>query len=102
MASWISPDGSYHLGDEQPGDIAVPERPDATHVWVSGAWQPDPVAVKAAHNAPILAQITALDVFVPRGLEDTWTALGFDTTKLPAIQQTRLTQKIALRAQLQV
>jgi hypothetical protein len=62
---------------------------------------PDPVAAKAAHNAPILVQIAAIDVFIPRGLEDTWAAMGFDTTKLPAIQQSRLAQKIALRAQLQ-
>jgi len=56
---------------------------------------------KAVHNAAILAQIAALDVYVPRGLEDAIAAYGWDVTKLPAIQQTRLAQKVALRAQLQ-
>jgi hypothetical protein len=74
-------------------------------VWLAAGNMPEPIdadAIKAAHNAPILAQIAAIDVFVPRGLEDTWAAMGFDTTKLPAIQQSRLAQKQALRTQLQL
>jgi len=69
--------------------------------WDGAAWQPDAAAIKTAHNASILAQIAALDVYVPRGLEDAIAAYGWDVTKLPAVQQTRLTQKAALRAQLQ-
>lgn len=51
-------------------------------------------------KAAIMAQLDALDAYIPRGLEDYWTASGFNTSTLPSIQQTRLAQKISLRAQL--
>jgi hypothetical protein len=60
-----------------------------------------PDELKATANAPLLAQLAALDSYIPRGLEDMWTATGFDTTKLPTTQQARLAQKIAFRGQLQ-
>ena len=69
--------------------------------WDGAAWQPDAEAIKQSDNAAILAQISALDMFVPRGLEDAITAYGWDTTKLPAIQQERLARKAELRAKLQ-
>ncbi|HLN23872.1 MAG TPA: hypothetical protein VK558_07810 [Patescibacteria group bacterium] len=81
--------------------LTAVEPPAGPVKWDGAAWQPDAVAIKAAHNAPILAQIAALDVFVPRGLEDAIAAYGWDVTKLPAVQQERLAQKAALRAQLQ-
>ncbi len=40
------------------------------------------------------------DSFLSRAMEDTWEAMGIDTTKLPEAQQARLKDKIALRAQL--
>jgi hypothetical protein len=48
----------------------------------------------------LLNELAALDIFIPRGLEDAWTAAAFDTATLPQIQQDRLARKIALRAQL--
>ena len=59
-------------------------------------------AAQAATRAAMAAkvQLSALDAFLPRALEDMWTATGFDTTKLPPVQQARLKQKIALRAQI--
>jgi len=48
----------------------------------------------------LLNELAALDIFIPRGLEDSWTASGFDTSTLPQIQQDRLARKVALRAQL--
>lgn len=56
--------------------------------------------VKADHNAPILAEIAALDAFLPRGVEDLIAVLGVDVTTLPQVQQDRLARKAALRAQL--
>jgi len=52
-------------------------------------------------NAPIVAELTALDAFLPRAIEDQWAATAFDTTKLPQAQQDRLARKQALRAQFQ-
>lgn len=51
-------------------------------------------------NAPIHAQIAAIDTFLPRGVEDLIVLLQVDVTKLPQEQQDRLKQKAALRAQL--
>jgi len=51
-------------------------------------------------KAAIIGQLKGLDQYIPRGLEDTWTAMSFNTSTLPSIQQTRLAQKISLRAQL--
>jgi hypothetical protein len=81
--------------------LTAVEPPASPVQWDGSAWQPDLAAIKAAHNAAILAQIAALDIFVPRGLEDAIAAYGWDVTKLPAIQQERLSQKAALRAELQ-
>lgn len=61
----------------------------------------DPIIAKSQANAPILSQLAELDNYIPRAIEDYWTAIGFDTTKLPQIQQDRLSKKIALRAQIQ-
>lgn len=59
-----------------------------------------PVLTTTQINAPVLAQLSALDSYIPRGLEDYWTAIAFDVTKLPKEQQQRLAQKAALRVQL--
>lgn len=53
--------------------------------------------VKQEKLAEIQAELSSLDAYIPRGLEDTWTLLGTDTTKLPVEQQTRLARKVALR-----
>ena len=52
---------------------------------------------KAVKEATITAALSELDQYIPRGIEDTWIVLGVDTTKLPAIQQSRLALKKALR-----
>jgi len=43
-------------------------------------------------------ELAALDIYIPRGLEDMWAATGFDTTTLPQVQQDRLARKAELRA----
>lgn len=53
---------------------------------------------KTVKNVIVQSRLSELDVFIPRGLEDTWTALTIDVTKLPAIQQERLSKKVSLRA----
>lgn len=82
---------SVHLTAEE---IAELEARDAA--WAAGQAERD----KQAHNAPILAQIAALDAYIPRGLEDLIAALAFDVSALPQVQQDRLAQKAALRGQL--
>ena len=88
-------------------NASIPAAPTNTDYAAYLEWQaaggvPDPVdpPTTAEVNAPVLAQISALDVFIPRGLEDLIAASGFDVTKLPQIQQDRLAQKAALRAKL--
>lgn len=40
---WLTPAGVYYQGDQaSPLDIAVPQRPDAKHIFVDGAWAPAP------------------------------------------------------------
>lgn len=43
-------------------------------------------------------QLDPLDAILPRAVEDLITTYAFDPTKLPAAQQTRLTEKAAIRA----
>ena len=50
-----------------------------------------------AARSQAIATLADLDSYIPRGLEDTWAALNFDTTKLPAQQQARLTAKAEAR-----
>jgi hypothetical protein len=49
-------------------------------------------------NAPILAELSALDSYIPRGLEDTWDLLSFDENQLPEQLQAKLTRKVELRS----
>jgi hypothetical protein len=59
---------------------------------------PDEISrAKAHHNAPLLAELSALDLKIPRGLEDAWVATGFDTATLPAFSQVNLARKRQLR-----
>ena len=61
MGYFISSELGYYEGDQiSPSDIAVPRRPDGTHVWDGQAWQPS----AATLNAPILAEITGLEASV--------------------------------------
>ena len=55
---------------------------------------------KKSNNAPILAELSSLDAYIPRGLEDYWTAIAFDTAAMPAPQRARLARKAALRGAL--
>ena len=45
----------------------------------------------------IQADLDQLDKYLPRGLEDFWTATAFNTTSLPQVQQDRLARKVVLR-----
>lgn len=45
----------------------------------------------------IESKLVALDRCLPRALEDFWTAIGFDATTLPQVQQDRLAEKVVLR-----
>ena len=73
--------------------------------WLAAGNTPEPAqtdveilaALKAVKQATITSKLSELDSFIPRGLEDTWAILGIDTTKLPAVQQSRLKLKTALR-----
>lgn len=56
---------------------------------------------KDAANAPIIFELSQLDTFLPRALEDQWAATAFNTTLLPQAQQDRLARKQTLRSQLQ-
>jgi len=35
---WISPDGQYHEGDAQPGDVMVTQRPQGYDIYNNGIW----------------------------------------------------------------
>lgn len=59
-----------------------------------------PALPPVLQQPPIRDQLSALDMDIPRGLEDMWIASGFDTTKLPVATQTKLATKVSLRAQL--
>lgn len=54
-------------------------------------------AAKSTKLADISAKLAALDLFLPRALEDYWTTIEFDTTTLPKVQQDRLARKNELR-----
>jgi hypothetical protein len=45
----------------------------------------------------IESKLAALDRYLPRALEDFWTAESYNTKKLPQEQQDRLAQKATLR-----
>lgn len=45
MGYFISADGAYHEGDEQPGDTPCPQRPAFGYLLEDGAWVPGPPVV---------------------------------------------------------
>ena len=53
---------------------------------------------KSVKLAEISSRLAALDLFLPRALEDFWAAENYDVTKLPQVQQDRLARKVVLRA----
>lgn len=61
---------------------------------------PEPPISPENQKKLILSELNHLDIFIPRGLEDYFTIIGFDTTKLPKVQQDRLAQKADLRTEL--
>ena len=80
------------------GELAASDDQGPIYVWVE-----NPLAQKqqvAAANTPILSELAELDAYIPRGLEDTWAATNFDTSRLPFPQLQRLARKKELRAQL--
>jgi|GEM_PF-5029369 len=72
--------------------------------WLASGNSPTHIAVASdlfdVVKQGVEVQLSQLDSLIPRGLEDMWTASHFDTTTLPAIQQTRLATKQNLRTQL--
>jgi hypothetical protein len=48
MPYFISRDGSYHEGDQQPGDIPCGPRTDIYATWDGHQWNPEPSAATAA------------------------------------------------------
>lgn len=48
----------------------------------------------------VINQLTTLDQYLPRSIEDYWTVTNFNTTTLPQPMQDRLALKISLRQQL--
>ena len=56
---------------------------------------------KALYNAPFLDELKTLDLSIPRGLEDAWSASGFNTATLPTATKAKLARKATLRASLQ-
>lgn len=72
-------------------------------VWIEGLTQVEIDTTKKQDTINnIKAELDSLDLVLPRSVEDTWTVLALDTTKLPQIVQDRLTRKIELRNQLSV
>ena len=76
-------------------------------VFASGIWNLVDITILSEEIPPqpsqsdlIKAELASLDIVLSRSVEDTWTALGLDTTKLPQIVQDRLARKIELRNQL--
>lgn len=59
-----------------------------------------PAVVVPAQQSPIRAELAELDATIPRGLEDTWAAMQFDTSKLPTATLQKLSRKQTLRLQL--
>ena len=120
-AQWRDEAGTLHPGNEPKSSFAslvkVSETapPDETLNIVTGShvelidviptrvWDYRPKTaqeLKAQHNAPILSELSSLDAYIPRGLEDFWAIVAFDTASLPEQERTRLTRKIELRGQL--
>ena len=98
---------SHPAGYEpQTGEVAFDDL--ATAAELTSAFPGYAAAVAAqkdiSDKAPLQAQLAALDMFLPRGTEDVIAALvakgTIALTDLPAVQQSRLAQKQALRAQL--
>jgi len=56
---WAACDGGELLGGELSADIV--RQPSPFHDWIGGGWVLNQAAQDAAHNADILAQITALE-----------------------------------------
>ena len=121
-AQWRDEAGTLHPGNEPKSSFAslvkVSETapPDETLNIVTGShvelidgiptrvWDYRPKTaqeLKAQHNAPILSELSSLDAYIPRGLEDFWAIVAFATASLPEQERTRLARKIELRGQLQ-
>ena len=76
-------------------------------VFTSGKWNLVDITILSEEipNQPsqsdlIKAELASLDIVLSRSVEDTWTALGLDISKLPQVVQDRLARKIELRNQL--
>ena len=87
--SWATPDCG---ADVQPGWLATERDGD----WSFAA----PVAPGLWQGELMKAELASLDTSIPRGMEDYWAAISFDTTKLPTATQDKLARKQALPVQL--
>jgi hypothetical protein len=60
--AWINEEtGFYSVGDQQPGQIEVPERKNPTDAWVNGAWVAGPLL--APNSVTPFQAIQALNAF---------------------------------------
>lgn len=80
-----------------PDDLANSDR-QALNVWEGEGNTISPYVAPDATIPDAKQELAALDIYIPRGLEDMWAASGFDTTTLPQVQQDRLARKAELRA----
>src|SRR6266849_844311 len=67
---FIGPSGYYEGDQVSPSDLSVPQRPDATHVWLRGAWVQDASLVAASKPRPTPLQwLLRLSDVTKRNLE---------------------------------
>ena len=76
--------------------VDIPKPPEPEPVLPTGA----ELLARAKNNKlrQIQAELDRLDKYLPRGLEDFWSATEYDVTNLPQVQRDRLARKAVLRA----
>lgn len=95
---WFGPIMGYHGGDEQPGDIEVPERPTPFHVWdiLTSSW----VLSIQGQIDKLTAEATQDELDNPitqRGMEDMFLFLSTSNSVLTPAQILALPEKHGLR-----
>lgn len=71
MRFYIDAAGNYWEGDiDGEGFLEVTQRPDANHDWDGAAWVENTARKNAAINAPIIAQLDAIDLKSIRALRE--------------------------------
>jgi len=93
MGYYINPELGYYEGDAIPGDVPVPQRPDATYTWDGSAWQ----STAETRNAPFKAQIGDLEALITqRRLREA--ALGIDNGWLANLNNQIATIRLNIEA----